>query len=83
MLKGDGTTYCDMDGDGTDDYVWVGPNGLIDIYINTQTPPYWTNYGSVIILGLDRKTIHVADLNGDGKCDVSDAILDQTFTDSI
>ena len=31
MLKGDGTTYCDMDGDGTDDYVWVGPDGLIDV----------------------------------------------------
>lgn len=40
MLKGDGTTYCVMDGDSTDDYVWVGSNGLVDIYINTQTPLY-------------------------------------------
>lgn len=70
-MKGDGTTYCDMDGDGTDDYVWVGPNGLIDIYINNNNRPYWVNYGAVITLGVARKTIHVADLNGDGKCDVS------------
>lgn len=69
--KGDGTHYCDMDGDGRDDYVWVGPNGRIDVYLNNGNRPYWDNYGNVITLGVPRKTIHVADLDGDGKCDVS------------
>ncbi|KAH7311059.1 putative esterase [Rhexocercosporidium sp. MPI-PUGE-AT-0058] len=70
FLKGDGTHYCDMDGDGKDDYVWVGPNGLIDIYLNTNNRPFWENHGSVITLGVSRKTIHIADLNGDGRCDL-------------
>jgi hypothetical protein len=70
-LKGDGTHYCDMDGDGRDDYVWVGPNGRIDIYLNNDNRPYWDNYGNVITLGVARKAIHIADIDGDGKCDVS------------
>ncbi|KAH6718401.1 hypothetical protein BKA61DRAFT_653772 [Leptodontidium sp. MPI-SDFR-AT-0119] len=70
FLKGDGTYYCDMDGDGKDDYVWVGPNGLIDIYLNINNRPFWENHGFVITLGVSRKTIHFADLNGDGRCDL-------------
>lgn len=60
-----------MDGDGQDDYIWVGPNGEIDIYLNDGNRPYWDNHLGVITLGVARKTIHIADLDGDGKCDVS------------
>lgn len=65
----------DMDGDGKDDYIWIGPNGLIDIYLNTNNAPYWENHGSVITLGVPRKNIRIADMDGDGKCDVSVARL--------
>ncbi|KAH8886549.1 hypothetical protein GQ53DRAFT_657685 [Thozetella sp. PMI_491] len=68
-LKGDGTHYCDMNGDGTDDYIWVGPNGEIDIYLNIGLRPYWENHQGVTTLGVPRKTIHLADLDGDGRCD--------------
>lgn len=40
FLKGNGTHYYDMDSDGMNDYVWVGPNGLIDIYLNTDNRPF-------------------------------------------
>lgn len=70
-VKGDGSNYCDMDGDGLDDYIWIGPNGEIDIYVNTKSPPTWSNHLGVTTLGVPRKTIHVADMDGDGKCDVS------------
>lgn len=60
-----------MDGDGTDDYIWVGPNGEIDIYLNVNNRPLWDNHLGVVTLGVPRKTIRIADLDGDGKCDVS------------
>jgi len=60
-----------MDGDGQDDYIWVGPNGEIDIYLNNDNRPYWDNHLGVVTLGVARKTIHIGDLGGDGKCDVS------------
>jgi len=28
QLKGDGNYYCDMDGDGSDDYIWVSATGM-------------------------------------------------------
>lgn len=69
-LKGDGTRYCDMNGDGQDDYVWVGPNGQINIYLNENDHPYWDNHEGAITLGVPRKNIHLADLDGDGLCDL-------------
>lgn len=54
-----------------DDYIWVGPNGEIDIYLNINNPPLWDNHLGVVTLGVARKTIRIADLDGDGKCDVS------------
>lgn len=63
-----------MNGDHRDDYIWIGPNGEIDIYLNTNNPPVWDNHLGVTTLGVPRKTIHVADLDGDGKCDVSYAL---------
>lgn len=60
-----------MDGDHFDDYIWVGPTGSIDIYININGPPRWSNHLGVTNLNVPRKGIRIADLDGDGKCDVS------------
>jgi hypothetical protein len=68
-----------MDGDGKDDYIWVGPNGEVDIYLNVDNHPLWDNHLGVVTLGVTRKTIHIADLDGDGKCDVSSPICFDSY----
>ena len=71
LYLGDGSDYCDMDGDKYADYIWVGPTGSIDIYINIKGAPHWSNHIGVTNLNLSRKGIQIADFDGDGKCDVS------------
>ncbi|KAB8256183.1 hypothetical protein BDV32DRAFT_161282 [Aspergillus pseudonomiae] len=70
-LKGDGDYYCDWRGTGADDYIWISPTGRALLYGNVHKPPTWVPEGPQIFdLGRDRKGIHLADFNGDGKCDV-------------
>ncbi|KAH8585657.1 hypothetical protein B0O99DRAFT_530303 [Bisporella sp. PMI_857] len=72
---GDGVRYCDMRGTGSDDYIWVAKDGAITVFGNYHTPPFWLQYGEAfnpgerLMQGHTRKDIHLADLNGDGKCD--------------
>jgi hypothetical protein len=73
--KGDGARFCDMTGSGNDDYVFIDHLGRITIFKNVNTPPEtnyagWEDKGIVLETGLDRKSIHLADWNGDGKCDI-------------
>ncbi|OBT92656.2 hypothetical protein VE01_09799 [Pseudogymnoascus verrucosus] len=73
--KGDGAHWCDMKGGGNDDYVFIDHLGRITIFKNSNSPPNtdysgWNDEGIVLETGLDRKALHLADWNGDGKCDV-------------
>lgn len=70
--KADGDHYCDMRGNGADDYIWVGTDGSLTIFGNEHSPPNWLHYGLVYTIDnvYDRRSIHFADMDGDGKCDV-------------
>ncbi|OJJ35887.1 hypothetical protein ASPWEDRAFT_41117 [Aspergillus wentii DTO 134E9] len=70
-LKGDGVYYCDMRGTGADDYIWVSPTGTGYLYGNVHKPPVWSPEGQQIFeANADRKAVHLADFDGDGKCDL-------------
>ncbi|KAK0384091.1 hypothetical protein NLU13_8180 [Sarocladium strictum] len=70
--KGDGVFYCDMRGTGTDDYVWIYMDGHADeIFINIKSPPNWGHDHSISLRVPGPRTgIHLADWNGNGRCDV-------------
>lgn len=40
-LKGDGDRYCDMTGNGSDDYVWMEIDGSMTFFGNIHSPPNW------------------------------------------
>ncbi|KNG81650.1 hypothetical protein ANOM_009765 [Aspergillus nomiae NRRL 13137] len=70
-LKGDGVYYCDMRGTGADDYVWISSEGRGYLYGNVHDPPVWKPEGTEIFnVKKDRKSLHLADFDGDGKCDL-------------
>ncbi|KLO84855.1 uncharacterized protein LW93_7106 [Fusarium fujikuroi] len=78
-LKGDCNKYCDMTGNGRDDYVWVLSKGQMDFYPNagkdfiTDKDSYWGRVQKAFFKpprDLDRRDIHLADWDGDGKCDI-------------
>ncbi|KAK8001952.1 hypothetical protein PG991_014174 [Apiospora marii] len=70
--KADGVFYCDMTGSGSDDYVWVwSPGDRAELYLNTHNPPNWKEDTKTLFnIGRNRRSIHLADWDGDGKCDV-------------
>ncbi|EPE24178.1 Integrin alpha N-terminal [Glarea lozoyensis ATCC 20868] len=70
--KADGNYYCDMRGTGRDDYVWIySHGGSAEIFANIQSPPEW-GHDVTIKLSVPgpRNGIHLADWDGDGRCDV-------------
>jgi hypothetical protein len=70
--KADGNFYCDMRGTGSDDYVWIYKDGhAAEVFANIHEPPEW-GHSTTISLSVPgpRIGIHLADWNGDGKCDV-------------
>jgi hypothetical protein len=69
---GDGNFYCDTTGDGRDDYVWIYEDGhAAELYVNNNAPPTW-DIGTTALFSVPgpRNGIHLADWNGDGRCDV-------------
>lgn len=60
--KSDWDRYCDVSGDGKDDYLQIRPNGDVEMWGNIANPPEWkvrniiTNIGAV-----DPKFVHFAD----------------------
>ena len=57
-----------------DDYVWIYMDGHSnEIWTNNQVPPNWGDTANTQIsltTSIPREGIHVADWDGDGKCDV-------------
>lgn len=70
MARGDGAFYCDMTGDGSDDYLFVNANGSITLFENNHNWGYWIPWGVIYQTYANRRDIHLADFDGDGKCDV-------------
>ncbi|RSM12379.1 hypothetical protein CEP52_002563 [Fusarium oligoseptatum] len=77
--KADGNKYCDMTGNGRDDYVWVLSKGEMDLYPNggknfiTGQESYWGPMQKAFFKpdrDLDRRDLHLTDWDGDGKCDI-------------
>jgi hypothetical protein len=68
-LAGDGVHFCDMRGSGRDDLVSISPNGDVRVLVNDGDAA-WTDAGVVLETGRAARTLHVADWDGDGRCDV-------------
>ncbi|KAF5507162.1 Multidomain esterase [Colletotrichum aenigma] len=78
--KADGNFYCDMTGNGRDDYIWVLSKGEMDLFENAgkdfiaNGESYWKQPGQKAFFkpprDLDRRDIHLTDFDGDGRCDI-------------
>ena len=61
-----------MTGSGSDDYVWTFNDvHAAEFYGNVHDPPNW-NVGTKTMFSLQRqrRSLHIADWTGDGKCDI-------------
>ncbi|QMW26734.1 hypothetical protein G4B84_001979 [Aspergillus flavus NRRL3357] len=64
----DGVYCCDIRGTGADDYVGNFGEGQGYLYGNVHDPPVWKPEGIEIFnVKKDRKSLHLADIDGDGK----------------
>lgn len=78
--KGDGIRWGDMRNRGVDDYLWISPNGVVNIFPNQNTKEDTTKdvtrgiwggaYTNVLVTNRDRRSLHVADWDGDGYDDI-------------
>lgn len=68
--KGDGSRYCDMTGSGSDDYIFVDASGSLTLFENQHDWGHWKEWGVIYNGTRDRQAVHLADFDGDGKCDI-------------
>ncbi|KAF9880547.1 putative carbohydrate esterase family 3 protein [Colletotrichum karsti] len=77
--KGDGAYWGDMRGRGVDDYIWISPNGVVNVFPNQNTKEDTTKDATrgiwgvsirALETGMDRRALHIGDWDGDGKDDV-------------
>ncbi|KAI4182509.1 MAG: hypothetical protein LQ346_006572 [Caloplaca aetnensis] len=77
-LDQDGThavTFADLNGDGRDDFIWIGPNGEVTAFVNggLAADGHWIWYPQPALIaggvGGKRSEIQFADLNGDGRAE--------------
>lgn len=66
-----------MTGTGFDDYVWISPDGQVNVFRNKNTKENFDDYDSgpwsvpsKLNTEMDRRRLHIGDWNGDGKADV-------------
>ncbi|KAL8671615.1 MAG: hypothetical protein Q9168_003888 [Polycauliona sp. 1 TL-2023] len=68
-------TFADLNGDGRDDFIWIGPNGEITAFVNGGQADdghwIWNPQPAKIAGGVGGKRgeIQFADLNGDGRAE--------------
>nr|OQO24051.1 hypothetical protein B0A51_05021 [Rachicladosporium sp. CCFEE 5018] len=70
MVRGDGARYCDMTGSGSDDYLFIDSTGAITLFENQHNWGYWVPWGVIYSTNRKRQEVHLADFDGDGKCDI-------------
>ncbi|SPN96523.1 related to acetylxylan esterase [Cephalotrichum gorgonifer] len=75
--KGDGIYWGDTTGSGFDDYLWISPEGQVSVFVNKNTHDKFDNYATsawtktlTFDTGIDRRSLHVGDWDGDGKADI-------------
>ncbi|CAO1598290.1 hypothetical protein XANCAGTX0491_002060 [Xanthoria calcicola] len=67
--------FADLNGDGRDDFIWVGPNGEVTAYVNggPAADGHWIWHPQPALIaggvGGKRDEIQFADLNGDGRAE--------------
>ena len=71
MVKGDGARYCDMTGSGSDDYIFVDASGSIHFFENEHNWGHWNDRGVIYNGDRPRQEVHIADFDGDSKCDIT------------
>ncbi|WP_155355878.1 FG-GAP-like repeat-containing protein [Acrocarpospora macrocephala] len=66
----EGLRFADIDGDGRDDYLMVGPQGQVRAWGNAFPSKIWTEWGEIASgIGLHNSMITFADIDGDGRDD--------------
>ncbi|WP_214104173.1 FG-GAP-like repeat-containing protein [Acrocarpospora catenulata] len=66
----EGLRFADIDGDGRDDYLMVGPQGQVRAWGNAFPSKIWTEWGEISSgIGLHDSMITFADIDGDGRDD--------------
>jgi lysophospholipase L1-like esterase len=62
--------YCDMTGSGSDSYLSIGPSGALKLYQNLHNSGTHIKFGEILPdQGLAANDVHLADLDGDSRCD--------------
>ncbi|KAH9223897.1 hypothetical protein DL95DRAFT_452880 [Leptodontidium sp. 2 PMI_412] len=75
---GDGAYWGDTTGTEFDDYIWISPTGVVTVFRNKNTKTNFDNYQNggawepsiSFATGLDRRSLHIGDWDGDGKADI-------------